>query len=86
MIAVMVQKFTRVAALAFLTMFALTPAAHAHGQVELAEIGAPLATSAVLGVASYWLVVLWPAPLRWVRDRTGLRRRRRSRAKISVVR
>ena len=89
----MVQKLARTAALALLGVFMLTPAAHAHSQLDPTMLGAPLATSAALGVASYYLVFFWPS-LRRVRGRTGATRRgraalmgrRRSRAKISVVR
>jgi hypothetical protein len=89
-----VQKFLRAAVLALLAVFTLAPAVYAHGQFDPAEMGAPIAVSAVLGVASFWLVRLWPAA-RPVRDSGGNNhrirrerdrgRRRRSRAKISLV-
>jgi hypothetical protein len=88
------QQLCRVAFLAVLAVFTLAPAVYAHGQFDPAEMGAPIATSAFLGVASFWLVRLWPAakPARngkgekgITRDRRVLGRRRRSRAKISLV-
>ena len=88
------QQFCRVAFLAVLAVFTLVPAVYAHGQFDPAEMGAPIATSAVLGVASFWLVRLWPATQvarngsgekRVTRNRRALGRRRRSRAKISLV-
>ena len=80
----MVHKIAKVAALAFLTVFTLVRAVYAHGQFDPAELGAPLASSAIVGVASYWLVLLWP-PVRRTRDRAATLRRRRNRAKISLV-
>jgi len=88
------QQFWRVAFLAALAVFTFVPAVYAHGQFDPAEMGAPIATSAVLGVASFWLVRLWPAAhpagngksqKRISRNRRLLSRRRRSRAKISLV-
>ena len=88
------QQFLRVAFLAVLAVFTLVPAVYAHGQFDPAEMGAPIATSAILGVASFWLVRLWPAAQpagngkgekRIARNRRILGRRRRSRAKISLV-
>ena len=89
-----VQQFCGVAFLAALAVFTFVPAVYAHGQFDPAEMGAPIATSAVLGVASFWLVRLWPAAQpagngkgekRIARNRRILGRRRRSRAKISLV-
>ena len=90
-----VQQFCGVAFLAVLAVFTLVPAVYAHGQFDPAEMGAPIATSAVLGVASFWLVRLWPAAQpagngkgekKITRNRRMiLGRRRRSRAKISLV-
>ena len=90
-----VQKFLRAAVLALLAVFTLAPAVYAHGQFDPAEMGAPIATSAILGVASFWLVRLWPAAQpagngrgekKITRNRRMiLGRRRRSRAKISLV-
>ena len=88
------QRFCRVAFLAVLAVFTFVPAVYAHGQFDPAEMGAPIATSAVLGVASFWLVRLWPVSQaarngsgekRVTRNRGVLGRRRRSRAKISLV-
>ena len=88
------HRFCRVAFLAVLAVFTFVPAVYAHGQFDPAEMGAPIATSAVLGVASFWLVRLWPAAQpagngkgekRIARNRRILGRRRRSRAKISLV-
>ena len=81
----MVHKIAKVAALVFLTVFMLPPAVYAHGQFDLAEMGPPLASSVIVGVASYWLVLLWPSVQR-TRERATALRRRRSRAKISLVR
>lgn len=80
----MVLSFARIAVLTVLTVFTLAPAVYAHGQFDVMEIGPPLAASAILGVASYWLVMLWPLKRR-VRGRTARGRRRRSRARISLV-
>lgn len=90
-----VQQFCGVAFLAVLAVFTFVPAGYAHGQFDPAEMGAPIATSAVLGVASFWLVRLWPAAQpagngrgekKITRNRRMiLGRRRRSRAKISLV-
>ena len=89
-----VQQFCGVAFLAVLAVFTFVPAGYAHGQFDPAEMGAPIATSAILGVASFWLVRLWPAAQpagngkgekRIARNRRILGRRRRSRAKISLV-
>ena len=94
MVVARAQQFCRVAFLAVLAVFTLVPAVYAHGQFDPAEMGAPIATSAVLGVASFWLVRLWPAAQpagngkgekRIARNRRILGRRRRSRAKISLV-
>ena len=89
------QRFCRVAFLAVLAVFTFVPAGYAHGQFDPAEMGAPIATSAILGVASFWLVRLWPAAQpagngrgekKITRNRRMiLGRRRRSRAKISLV-
>ena len=95
MVVARAQQFCRVAFLAVLAVFTLVPAVYAHGQFDPAEMGAPIATSAVLGVASFWLVRLWPAAQpagngkgekKITRNRRMiLGRRRRSRAKISLV-
>ena len=94
MVVARAQQFCRVAFLAVLAVFTLVPAVYAHGQFDPAEMGAPIATSAILGVASFWLVRLWPAAQpagngkgekRIARNRRILGRRRRSRAKISLV-
>ena len=89
------HRFCRVAFLAVLAVFTFVPAVYAHGQFDPAEMGAPIATSAILGVASFWLVRLWPAAQpagngkgekKITRNRRMiLGRRRRSRAKISLV-
>jgi hypothetical protein len=81
----LMRKLMKVTALAFLTVFTLAPAVYAHGQFDAMEIGPPLAASTMLGVASYWFVMLWP-PKRWVRGRNAPVRRRKSRAKLSLVR
>ena len=80
----MVHSLARIAALAVLAVFTLAPAVYAHGPLDAMEIGPPLAASAILGVAGYWLVMLWPLK-QLVRDRTARVRRRRSRAKIRLV-
>jgi len=81
----MAQKCTRVAVLTLLSVFTLATVAFAHDQFDVAEVGPPMAASAVLGVVSYWLVMLWPLD-RWLRERKALVRRRRSRARMSLVR
>lgn len=41
---------------------AYTVAAHAHGgMASPEELGPPVATSTILGIASYWMVILWPS-------------------------
>jgi hypothetical protein len=80
------KELLKVTALAFLAVLTLASAVYAHGQFDAMEIGPPLAASVIVGVAGYWLVLLWP-PKRWARGRAApARRRRRSRAKISLVR
>jgi hypothetical protein len=47
-------------------------AAHAHGVASPTELGPPVACSTLLGIASYWLVMLWPTrkPNEEEQDRT----------------
>jgi hypothetical protein len=53
-------------------MFAAS--AHAHGGIAGPDdLGPPVITSAVLGLAGYWLMMLWPS-----RDRTSVNRKRRT--------
>jgi hypothetical protein len=43
--------------------------AHAHGGIAGPdELGPPFITSAVLGIAGYWLMMLWPARARQPRS------------------
>lgn len=50
---------------AFLWVLGAACIAHAHGgMAEPNELGPPLLTSAALGFACYWLVVLWPSSKR----------------------
>jgi hypothetical protein len=46
--------------------------AHAHGGIAGPdELGPPVITSAVLGVAGYWLMILWPSRGSHATDKKG---------------
>jgi hypothetical protein len=49
-------------AVAVLWLTVMASAAHAHGGIAGPdELGPPVITSVVLGVACYWAVLLWPS-------------------------
>jgi hypothetical protein len=45
----------------FVCMIALPALAHAHGAMGPDELGPPLGTGCLLGLVSYWVVMLWPS-------------------------
>ncbi len=59
------SRIGRTAIGAFVWILGAAPIAHAHGGMAGPdEIGPPLLTSAALGFACYWLVILWPSSKR----------------------
>ena len=58
-------RYSRAIAVAVLWTGFSAAAAHAHGGIAGPdELGPPFITSAVLGIAGYWLMMLWPARAR----------------------
>jgi hypothetical protein len=56
------SRIGRTAIGALLSILGAASIAHAHGGMAGPdEIGPPLLTSAALGFACYWLVILWPS-------------------------
>lgn len=65
-------RYLRACAIALLWGGMFAASAHAHGGIAGPDdLGPPVITSAVLGLAGYWLMMLWP----W-RDRTSVNRKR----------
>jgi hypothetical protein len=57
-----INRLVRGACLAVLWLAVLASSAHAHGGIAGPdELGPPVITSALLGIACYWIVVLWPS-------------------------
>lgn len=55
-------------------MFAAVAPAHAHGgMASPSELGPPLLTSGAIGLACYWLVMLWPSATAKRRHQSGPR-------------
>ncbi|HLK87984.1 MAG TPA: hypothetical protein VKT27_15900 [Candidatus Binataceae bacterium] len=64
----------RACAIALLWSGMFAASAHAHGGIAGPDdLGPPVITSAVLGLAGYWLMMLWPS-----RDRTQVNRKRKA--------
>jgi len=60
----------------WLSLAAVT--AHAHGGIAGPdELGPPVITSALLGIACYWIVMLWPSRRRRNLPKIGANGRRR---------
>jgi hypothetical protein len=67
-------RYLRACAIALLWSGMFAASAHAHGGIAGPDdLGPPVITSAVLGLAGYWLMMLWPS-----RDRTSISRKRRA--------
>jgi hypothetical protein len=57
-----IDRMVRGACLAVLWLAVLASSAHAHGGIAGPdELGPPVITSALLGIACYWIVMLWPS-------------------------
>ena len=66
--------YLRACAISLLWSGMFAASAHAHGGIAGPDdLGPPVITSAVLGLAGYWLMMLWPS-----RDRTSVNRKRRT--------
>ena len=60
-----IYSYSRALAIAVLLTAFSAAKAHAHGGIAGPdELGPPFITSAVLGIAGYWLMMLWPARAR----------------------
>jgi hypothetical protein len=71
-----ISHWSRIWAVALLWLGLAATVAHAHGGIAGPdELGPPVITSTILGIACYWIVVLWPSRRR--RDVTKLRTKRR---------
>jgi hypothetical protein len=69
-----IHSYARAVAAAILWTAAFTATAHAHGGIAGPdELGPPFITSAVLGIAGYWLMMLWPTRTR--RSKAGKKRK-----------
>ena len=67
------SRYLRAGAIALLWSGMFAASAHAHGGIAGPDdLGPPVVTSAVLGLAGYWLMMLWPS-----RDQTRVNRKRR---------
>ncbi len=74
------SRIGRTAIGALLWILGAASIAHAHGGMAGPdEIGPPLLTSAALGFACYWLVILWPSSKRKDNAPTTGRRSKRNR-------
>jgi hypothetical protein len=72
----LISQWARIWVVALLWLGLAATAAHAHGGIAGPdELGPPVITSTLLGIACYWIVVLWPSRRR--RDVTKLRPKRR---------
>jgi hypothetical protein len=67
------------------SILTLASAAHAHGGMAgPSELGPPLLTSGALGLACYWLVMLWPSGKNRRRTPDGPGPKNGSRARSNV--
>jgi hypothetical protein len=56
------NRFLRSCAIALLWVAGMASTAYAHGGIAGPdELGPPVITSALLGIACYWLVLMWPS-------------------------
>jgi hypothetical protein len=71
-----ISQWVRICVVASLWLGLAATAAHAHGGIAGPdELGPPVITSTILGIACYWIVILWPSGRR--RDVTKIRPNRR---------
>ena len=57
-----INRLVRSCCVTVLWLAVLATSAHAHGGIAGPdELGPPVITSALLGIACYWIVMLWPA-------------------------
>jgi len=57
-----INRLVRDACLAIVWLAVMATSAHAHGGIAGPdELGPPVITSALLGIACYWIVMLWPS-------------------------
>jgi hypothetical protein len=67
-------RIARVGIGAWVAMLAAVAPAHAHGgMASPSELGPPLLTSGAIGLACYWLVMLWPSAKAKRRHQSGPR-------------
>jgi hypothetical protein len=70
-----ISQWARIWVVALLWLGLAATVAHAHGGIAGPdELGPPVITSTLLGIACYWIVILWPSRRR---DVTKLRPKRR---------
>lgn len=57
-----INRLVRSSCVTVLWLAVMASSAHAHGGIAGPdELGPPVITSALLGIACYWLVLLWPS-------------------------
>jgi hypothetical protein len=67
-----ISEWARIWIVASVWLGLFATVAHAHGGIAGPdELGPPVITSTLLGIACYWVVILWPSGRR--RDVTKLR-------------
>jgi len=72
------SKLARGAIIAGAWLMLWCPAAYAHGGIAGPdELGPPVITSAILGIACYWAVMLWPSRRNGSRNEKSAARRAR---------
>ena len=58
----LINRLVRSSCVTVLWLAVMASSAHAHGGIAGPdELGPPVITSALLGIACYWLVLLWPS-------------------------